>query len=81
MQTPKVYLISRNLTDEQRDQVKAALSITPLDTVICPDLRDTEAAHEFAPNYSILARPIAILADFDSPLTAVNEDGSLCPLL
>ena len=81
MQTPKVYLISRKLTDEQREQAKAVLSITPLDCVICLDVRDLQTAQQFAAVSSQLARPIAILADFDSPLTAVNEDGSLCHLL
>ena len=81
MQTPKVYLISRKLTEEQRDQIKAALSITPLQAVIATDPRDTVTAFEFCDKVEVLHRPIAVYADFDSPLTAVNEDGSLCPLL
>ena len=79
--TPKVYLISRNLTDEQLQRVQEALSITPLDAVVCPDIRDMQTAQQFAQCSAQLARPIAIFADFDVPLTAVQEDGSLCPLL
>jgi hypothetical protein len=52
MQTPKVYLISRNLTDEQRDQVKAALGITPLQAVIATDPRDSVLAREFCESVS-----------------------------
>lgn len=81
MQTPKVYLISRRLTDEQRDIIKSALGITPLHAIIIADPRDSRLAAEFCEAVSTLQQPIAILADFDSPLTALNEDGSLCPLL
>jgi hypothetical protein len=81
MQTPKVYLISRTLTDEQADQVRAALGITPLAAVVIADPRDAEKATKFCDNIESLRQPIAIMADFAVPLTAVNEDGSLCPLL
>jgi hypothetical protein len=77
MTSPKVYLIKRTLTDEQKDVVKAALSITPLSAVVVTDPRDTVSALEYCTEARVLARPIAILAEFDSPLTAVNEDGSL----
>jgi hypothetical protein len=81
MQTPKVYLISRELTEEQREKVLAALSVTPLAGIIAADPRDIQKAVELCPNAETLQRPIGILADFAFPLTAVNEDGSLCPLL
>lgn len=79
--TPKVYLISRNLTDEQRDVVQAALSITPLSAIVVADARDVLKALELCSKAEVLKQPIAILADFENILTAVNEDGSLCPLL
>lgn len=79
--TPKIYLIKRNLSPEERDLVAAALRITPLDAIIPADLRDIDQAKEFSEAVANLQRPIAILADFETPLTAVNEDGSLCPLL
>lgn len=79
--TPKIYLISRDLTDDQRLQVQQALSITPLSAVIITDPRDAKLAAEFCQWISSLQQPIAILADFDDPLTAIQEDGSLCPLL
>ncbi len=80
MSSPKLYLISRKLTTEQIDNIRAALSITPLAAVVTPDIRDSQIANEFG-TATDLQRPIAILADFDEPLTAVNSDGSLCPLL
>lgn len=79
--TPKVYLISRKATEEQLNLVKDALSITPLAAVVATDPRDVMKAMEFCSKAEVLHRPIAIFADFDSPLTAINEDGTLCPLL
>ena len=79
--TPKVYLISRTLTDEQRERIQTALSITPLSAVVVADPRDVAMGMEFCQAATVLQRPIAILAEFDFPLTAVNEDGSLCTLL
>ena len=79
--TPKVYLISRKLTDEQRETVERALSITPLAAIIPADPRDIELAIKYCELVSTLQQPIAILADFDLPLTAINEDGSLCPVI
>ena len=80
MSTPKVYLISRKMTDEQRDKAKAALSLTPLQAVVAADPRDVQTAQEFCNVSQVLNRPIAVYADFDVPLTAVNEDGSLTVL-
>lgn len=79
--TPKIYLISRKATEEQVARIKDALGITPLAAVVAADPRDVLKASEFCSTAEVLHRPIAILADFDTPLTAVNEDGSLCPLL
>lgn len=80
MNCPKLYLISRKLTAEQIEEIKRQLTITPLAAVVTPDIRDEKLAHEFCESASALASPIAILADFEEPLTAVNEDGSLCPV-
>jgi hypothetical protein len=79
--TPKIYLVSRDITPEQRDEVLRALSITPLAAVIVADPRDINQAIELCRTAEVLHQPIAILAGFENPLTAVNEDGSLCPLL
>ena len=76
---PKLYLISRKLTAEQIEEIKRQLSLTPLAAVVTPDIRDSQIANEFG-TATPLASPIAILADFEEPLTAVNEDGSLCPV-
>ena len=75
---PKIYLIDRRLTPEQKELVQAALAIHPLDAIIYTDRRDEGMAAEYSEKKFELHRPIAILAEFDSPLTAVNEDGSLC---
>jgi len=78
---PKLYLIGRGLTEEQVERVRQALAVTPLDALVVSDPRDAELAKQYCETVTALSRPIAILADFDAPLTAVNEDGSLCPLL
>ena len=78
---PKLYLIGRGLTEEQVERVRQALAVTPLDALIVSDPRDADTAKQYCETITALSRPIAILADFDAPLTAVNEDGSLCPLL
>lgn len=80
MNVPTLYLISRKLSVEQIDDIRAALSITPLSAVVTPDIRDEKLAAEFGGEVTLLNHPIAILADFDEPLIAVNSDGSLCPV-
>lgn len=81
MNQPPVYLISRRLTPEQIETVKAALLITPLSAVVICDSRDAQLAHNFSDTVSNLQRPIAIVADFEAPLTAIDESGNLVPLL
>lgn len=81
MVQPSVYFISRNLTPEQIQSIREMLLCTPLAAVIVCDPRDAEVAANFSDVTSFLPRPIAIVADFPDPLTAVNPDGSLCPLL
>jgi hypothetical protein len=80
MNTPKVYLISRTLTDEQKEQVQQALSITPLAAIIVADPRDLPLALSICDKAQVLHHPVAVLAEFEHPLTAVNEDGSLTTL-
>lgn len=75
--TPKVYLISRKLTAEQIEVVQRALSITPLAAIVTTDPRDKSLAESFCERATALQQPIAILADFTDPLTAVNDDGTL----
>lgn len=81
MQIPKVYLISRNLTAEQKSAAQAALALTPLAAIITPDIRDSQIAKEYCETVAPLDQPIAILADFEEPLTALNPDGTKCPVL
>jgi hypothetical protein len=80
MNQPTVYLISKRLTPDQVEAVKATLLITPLSCVVICDPRDAALAHNFSDTVSNLKQPIALVADFDEPLTALDETGSLCPL-
>jgi hypothetical protein len=73
---PLVYLISRQLTQDQTQKVIDALSLTPVDVVIAAP-QDVERARNFCEQVTGLHKPIAIVADFDHPLTAVERDGSL----
>lgn len=81
MNQPPVYLISKRLTPALIEEIKAALLITPLAAVVICDPRDAELAHNFSDTVSNLQQPIAVIADFDAPLTALDENGSLCHLL
>lgn len=78
--TPKIYLISRNLDPEQLARVQQALSITPLAAVVVTDIRDLALAKQFSENAGVIHDAIAILADFEEPLTALQEDGAVCPI-
>jgi hypothetical protein len=80
MNQPTVYLISRRLTTEQLQDAQNKLAITPLAAVVICDPRDADFAKQFCDTVSNLRQPIAIVADFEEPLTAVDENGSLCPL-
>lgn len=81
MQTPTIYLVSSRLTAEQADLIAQAFRITPLSAVIISDPRHAELAKLFSETVSTLKQPIALVADFETPLTAIDENGSLCPLL
>lgn len=81
MNQPSVYFISSSLSSEDIDKVRAALQLTPLAAVIICNPRDTDFARQITDHVSYLKQPIAIVADFAVPLTAVDEDGRLCPLL
>ena len=74
---PKIFLISRTLTEEQIEQIKQALFVTPVDVVVVGAPQDTPVAKHFSEAVTGLDRPIAIVADFESPLSAVLEDGKV----
>lgn len=78
MNQPPVYLISRRADP---DQIRQVLAITPLAAVIICDPRDADFAKQFFDTVSYLQQPIAVVADFSDPLTAIDENGRLCPLL
>lgn len=77
MNQPTVYLISKRA---DIDQVKQALLITPLSAVVIADIRDAAFAKQLCDTVSNLQGPIAIVADFEEPLTAIDENGTLCPV-
>lgn len=81
MQIPTVYLVSKRATPEQIERIKEALSLTPVAAFVVADPRDALWATQFHDTVTPLKQPIAIVADFENPLTAVDENGSLCPLL
>lgn len=74
---PTIYLISRSLTEDQSQAVADQLSLTPIDVCIVSSAADVNLAKRFSEMVTGLHRPIAIIADFEKPLTAINEDGSL----
>lgn len=76
MNPPPVYLVSSKLSLEQIEQVKRLLLITPLSAVIICNPRDAALAHNFCDIVSTLRQPIAIVADFETPLTALTENGT-----
>ena len=71
---PKIYLISRKA---DREKIRVALAITPLQAIVVADPRDINTAEDLCEHRTVLSRPIGILADCDAPLTAVNDDGTL----
>lgn len=81
MKIPTVYLVSRRLSPEQIQQAREALQITPLAAAVICDPRDADFAKQFSDSVTTLQQPIVIVADFEAPLTAVDENGKLCPLL
>lgn len=75
-ESPLVYLINRSISPEQIQQVVAALDATPVDVIIAAPA-DVEKARSITPQVTGLHRPIAIMADFEHPLQAVQRDGSV----
>jgi hypothetical protein len=74
---PKVYLISSKVSEEQIQKIQDALSLTPVDVVISTAPQLGDFCRKFSEAVTGLNRPIAIVADFEAPLTALNEDGSV----
>jgi hypothetical protein len=74
---PKIYLISSKASEEQVERIKSALSLTPVDVVVATAPQLGDFCRKFSEDVTGLNRPIAIVADFEAPLTAINDDGSL----
>lgn len=75
-ESPLVYLINRNISDENLQKVIAALEATPVDVIIAA-AADVEKARNITSQVTGLHKPIAIMADFEHPLQAVQRDGSV----
>lgn len=77
MPLPKVYLISRKLDEDQINKIREAISLTPVDVVIVAQPQDVPLAKNFSEMVTGLHRPIAILGDFEAPLSVLNEGGTV----
>lgn len=66
MRPPTVYLLPRNLTDEQIEVLRDYLAITPLEAVLVTNLADIEYAAKITSHHATaLTRPIGIVGDFE----------------
>jgi hypothetical protein len=82
MTLPIIYLIRRDAVDS--DAVKDVVRITPLSAALAASPADAEAARKITDQEILGARgaPLAIVANFEHPVVAVHDDGSveiLCP--
>lgn len=78
---PRIYLIKRSAVRDEA--VQHALDITPVCAVLAPSSDALNDAEHMGDTHTLLnGAPIAIVADFEHPLSAINEDGSVtivCP--
>jgi hypothetical protein len=82
MQPPTVYLIKRGLTEDKIEKLRAVLSLTPIEAIIVTARNDADYARHLDLTVEVvnLARPIAIIGDFEDDCVALGE-GKPCPLL
>lgn len=71
---PTVYLINRGLTDEQIEQLKDYLAITPLAAVLVTKLSDLDYARKITGEHAaVLSRPIAVIGDFQADFGELGD--------
>lgn len=75
LKLPRIYLIKRSAV--QDEAVQHALDINPVSAILAANAQDGEAAEVLGPVNLLHGAPIAIVAEFDHPLAAINEDGSV----
>lgn len=76
MIAPKFYLVSREGAGMQ--EVQDMLSIAPVAGAFCASPDDALAASAFTEaKIGNNGPPLAIVANFEHPLVAINEDGSV----
>lgn len=75
-ESPLCYLISNSLPATDLLKVINLLSSTPVDVIIAAP-QDVSQARQITEQVTGLHRPIAIMANFDTPLQAVERDGAV----
>ena len=77
---PRIYLVNRNAAQEEF--VQHALDINPPSQALVVTPGDAQVVTALGEVHVLSGAPIAIVAEFDHPLSAINEDGSVtivCP--
>lgn len=72
---PRIYLIKRSAVRDEA--VQHALDINPVSVILATSAQDGEAAEALGAVNLITGAPIGVIAEFDHPLAAINEDGSV----
>jgi hypothetical protein len=74
---PKFFLVSSRCTEAQIESAQKAFALTPVDVALVARAHDVELARKVTEQVTGIHRPIAIVADFENPLTIVMDDGSV----
>jgi hypothetical protein len=77
MNVPKFFLVSSRCTEAQIEKAREAFDLTPVDVALVARPQDVELARKITEQVTGLHRPVAIVADFENPLTIIMEDGSV----
>jgi hypothetical protein len=76
IKTPKMYLVSR--VGAGMKEVQEMLALTPIAGAICASPEDAVAAEPLTEvKIGNGGPPLAIVAQFEHPLSVVNEDGTV----
>jgi len=76
--TTKFYLIKSDLSESEKESVRAALAIAPPAGTFVFSPEDSEKAKQLSEAPAVTTdTPIAIIANFKTPLVAIDEHGSV----
>jgi hypothetical protein len=76
IRTPKVFLVRRDTAGQEL--VQRALNLTPVAGALAPSGADALAASTFTEHVlGMQGAPLAVVAEFEHPLVAVFEDGTI----